>query len=152
MLEASFANRIFENMFANIFHGCEATLARLRQFEENVKSGSGSAEKIERYLALHDQGKPVRPLVAKTVETIEQDARKLLEEGAAYLFNLSVILAEVLTDAKQKVPSLIGNIKMIAGRSNREFLAVLASGQNNLNLFLKIMRNFTDIRQNPAAS
>ncbi len=152
LIEGTFANRIFENMLNNTFYGCEGLYGRLRQLEESLAGGALAVEKIKRFLSLHDQGKPVAPLVNKTVETIEQNVRKLVEEGCGYFYNLNVILGETLEDARQKSPALVSNVKDIAGRANKEYLAALAAGHANLQLFIKIMRNFTEIRENLAAS
>ena len=152
LIEGTFANPVFKNMFNNTYYGCEGLFARLRLLEESLKSGPLAVEKIERFLQLHDQGKPAAPLVNKILEAIEQDVRKLVEEGSGYFYNLSVLMGETLEDARQKTPALISNVKEIAGRTNKEFLAGLASGLANLQIFIKIMRNFTEIRENPAAS
>jgi hypothetical protein len=152
LVEGTFANRIFENMFSNAFYGCEGLLPRMRLLEDALQSGPLAAEKLARFLQLHDQGKPVAPLISKTVEALEQDVRRLVDEGASSFYNLSVIMGETLQDARQQAPALISNVKAIGGRANKEFLAGLASGLTSLQLFIKIMRNFTEIRQNPAAS
>jgi len=152
LVEGAFANRIFENMFSNAFYGCEGLQPRLGLLEEALQSGPLAADKLARFLQLHDQGKPVSPLVTKTVEAVEQDVRKLVEDGATNFYNLSVIISETLQDARQQSPALIGNVKAIGGRANKEFLAGLAAGNSSLKLFIKIMRNFTEIRQSPAAA
>jgi hypothetical protein len=85
------------------------------------------------------------------VETIEQEARKLVDEGSASFYNLSVILEEALQDSGQKIPALIINVRSIAGRANKEYLLGLGSALEKLQLFIRIMRNFSEIRQNPAA-
>jgi hypothetical protein len=100
---------------------------------------------------MHDQGKPVAPLVSKIVDTIEQDVRKLVEEGCNYIQNLNLLVSDLLEDAKQKTPAMISNLKEIAGRP-KDFLAALTAAQSNLQLFIKIMRNFTEIRENVAAA
>jgi hypothetical protein len=152
LIEGSFANRVFENMLTNASYNCEGLLARIERFEEELKSGQAATDKIRNFLRLHDQGKPVLPLVAKAVETIEQEARKLVDEGSASLYNLSVILDEALQDARQKIPALIINVRSIAGRTNKEYLLNLGSALGELQLFIRIMRNFSEIRQNPAAA
>jgi hypothetical protein len=151
LVEGTFANRVFENMLTNASYNCEGLLARIERFEEELKSGPAATDKIRNYLRLHDQGKPMLPLVAKAVETIEQEARKLVDEGSASFYNLSVILEEALQDSGQKIPALIINVRSIAGRANKEYLLGLGSALEKLQLFIRIMRNFSEIRQNPAA-
>jgi hypothetical protein len=138
-------------MLTNASYNCEGLLARIERFEEELKSGPAATDKIRNYLRLHDQSKPMLPLVAKAVETIEQEARKLVDEGSASFYNLSVILEEALQDSGQKIPALIINVRSIAGRANKEYLLGLGSALEKLQLFIRIMRNFSEIRQNPAA-
>jgi len=152
LVEGTFASKMVDLRFNNTFYACEGLGARLRQLEESLQSGSLATDKLVKFLQMHDQGKPVAPLVAKTLETIEQEVRKLVEEGCAYFYNLNLLVSDLLEDAKQKAPALITNFKEIAGRPNKEFLAGLAASHLNLQLFIKIMRNFTEIRENPAAA
>jgi hypothetical protein len=141
-----------ELRFNNTYYDCEGLYARLRQLEESLQSGPLAAEKLTKFLQMHDQGKPVAPLVSKVVDTIEQDVRKLVEEGSNYIQNLNLLVSDLLEDAKQKTPAMISNLKEIAGRPSKDFLAALAAAQSNLQLFIKVMRNFTEIRENVAAA
>ncbi len=152
LVEGTFASKMIDLRFNNTFYACEGLGARLRQLEESLQSGPLAADKLGKFLQMHDQGKPVAPLVAKTVEAIEQDVRKLVEEGCAYFYNLNLLVSDLLEDSGQKAPALITNVKEIAGRPNKDFLAAIASAHLNLQLFIKIMRNFTEIRESPAAA
>jgi len=152
LIEGTFGDKFIELRFNNTFYGCEGLYARLRHLEESLQSGPLATEKLTKFLQMHDQGKPVAPLVAKTVESIEQDVRRLVDESCGYFYNLDVLLGELLEDAKQKAPAMISNLKEIAGRPNKEFLAAMAASQANLQLFIRIMRNFTEIRENAAAA
>lgn len=152
LVEGTFANRIFENMCNDNLHRCEELHARLLELEENLRGGAAGGEKLSRFLQLHDQGKPVAPLVVKTVDAVEASVRRLVDEGSAFFYNLSVLLGEVLHDARQKAPALVINVRGIAGRANKEYLAALDSCLGSLKLFIKVMRNFTDIRESAAAS
>jgi hypothetical protein len=53
---------------------------------------------------------------------------------------------------EQKAPAMITNLKELAGRPNKDFLAAMAASQASLQLFIRIMRNFTEIRENVAAA
>jgi hypothetical protein len=152
LVEGTFATKMIDLRFNNTFYACEGLGARLRELEESLVGGSLGADKLGKFLQMHDQGKPAAPLVAKTVETIEHEVRKLVEEGCNYFYNLNLLVGDLLEDAKQKAPALITNLKEIAGRPNKDFLAGIAAGHLYLQLFIKIMRNFTEIRENPAAA
>jgi hypothetical protein len=152
LIEGTFGDKFIELRFNNTFYGCEGLYARLRQLEESLEHGPLATEKLTKFLQMHDQGKPVAPLVAKTVESIEQEVRRLVDEGCGYFYNLNVLLDELLEDAKQKAPAMITNLKELAGRPNKDFLAAMAASQASLQLFIRIMRNFTEIRENAAAA
>ena len=79
LIEGSFANRIFENMLTSTAYSCEGLIGRIQRFEEELRSGQSAIDKIQKYLQLHDQGKTVLPLAAKAVESIEHEARKLVD-------------------------------------------------------------------------
>jgi hypothetical protein len=152
LVEGTFASKMIDLRFNNTFYACEGLAARLLQLEESLQSGSLAADKLAKFLQMHDQGRPVAPLVSKTVEAIEQEVRKLVEEGCAHFYNLNLLVSDLLEDARQKAPALITNVKEIAGRPNKDFLAGIAAAHLNLQLFIKIMRNFTEIRESPAAA
>jgi hypothetical protein len=147
LVEGTFASKMVDLRLNNTFYSCDGLGPRLRQLEESMQHGS-----LAKFLQMHDQGRPVAPLVAKTVDSIEQDVRKLVEEGCAYFYNLALLVGDLLEDARQKAPTLISNIKEIAARPNKDFLAGLATSHQSLQLFIKIMRNFTELRENPAAA
>jgi hypothetical protein len=152
LVEGTFASKMIDLRFNNTFYSCEGLAARLQQLEESLHGGSLATDKLSKFLQMHDQGRPVGPLVSKTVETIEQEVRKLVEESCAHFYNLALLVSDLLEDARQKAPALITNVKEIAGRTNKDLLAGIAAAHLNLQLFIKIMRNFTEIRESPAAA
>ena len=78
-----------------------------------------------------------------TPEVTLSNHGKLVEDGASLFHNLSVVLLEILNDAKQKNPAQISNIKSLGGRKSQEHLTRLADAQNYLGLFTRIMGAFT---------
>ncbi len=152
VVEGTFGSKMINLRFNNTFYACEGLAARLRELEESLQTGSLATDKLGKFLQMHDQGKPVAPLVSKIVESVEQDVRKLVEEGCAYFYNLNLLVSDLLEDARQKAPALITNVKEIAGRPNKDFLAGIAAAHLSLQLFIKIMRNFTEIRESPAVA
>ncbi len=148
IVEGKFENKIFQNMFTNTFFQCEAMMGKIQQFEEWLHgSGPQSVTKLPKYIELLDKGKPVHSMVASVLETIDEESRKLVNEGANCFYNLCVILLEILNDAKQKTPAQIQNIKFLSGKKTQEYLNLLSRGYDNLYLFTKIMKNFTTIKQ-----
>jgi len=148
IVEGKFENRIFQNMFTNTFFGCEALMQKILQVEESLKdTGPLSVKKLRHFLQLYMQGKPVHNIVGKLCDGIETALRKLLEEGASLFYNLCVLLLEVIDDARQKTPEHVANIKSLGGSGNDQYLAALSRGYDNLYLFVRIIKNFTPVRQ-----
>jgi hypothetical protein len=148
IVEGKFENRIFQNMFTNTYFQCDGMEGKISQFEEELQgSGTQSFKKLQKYIELLDQGKPVHNMVTTVLDTIDKKSKSLVEEGANCFYNLCVILLEILNDAKLKTPVQVSNIKSLSGAKSQEYLARVAAGYNNLYLFSKIMKNFTTIKQ-----
>lgn len=148
VVEGYFEDKFFKTTLSSTFYGSEALIDKIRQFEEDL-SGSGhiTITNINKYLDNHNKGKPVTTALNKLVETIDFQADSLVSEGANLLFNLGNHLYRILIDAKQSAPIEVTNIKVIKGVNNREFLKYLSDGYNDIKRFVKIISNFTVIRQ-----
>jgi len=148
MVEGHYANKIFHNLMTNTYYGCEKVPERIREFEEDLQgSGKVSLKVIHKYLDLHDQGKPAHVVLSKLLDSIDTQAEDILEESANLLHNLSVLLRDIVKDANQKEPTQISNIHQLGGKNNKEFLSYLGLGNSTLERFIKIIRNFTKIRE-----
>lgn len=148
VLEGYFEDKLFETTFSSTFHGSEALIDKISQFEEDL-SGSGhiTVANINKYLDNHNKGKPVSTALNKLVETIDFRAGSLVNQGANLLFNLGNHLYRILVDAKQSSPIEVTNIKVIRGINNREFLKDLADGYDDIKHFINIISHFTVIHQ-----
>ncbi len=148
VLEGYFEDKLFETTFSSTFHGSDALIDKISQFEEDL-SGSGqiTVANVNKYLDNHNEGKPVSTALNKLVETIDFRAGSLISEGANLLFNLGNHLYRILVDAKQSSPIEVTNIKVIGGINNREFLKDLADGYDDIKHFINIISHFTIIHQ-----
>jgi hypothetical protein len=148
IVEGKFENRIFQNMFTNTFFGCEGLMQKFVQLEENLNdTGPLSVKKLRHFLQMYQEGKPVQNIVAKQCEGIEKSLRRLLDEGANLFYNLCILLLEILNDTRQKTPEHVANIKSMAGSANEQFVASLSKGYDSLYLFVRIIKNFAQVRQ-----
>ena len=148
VVEGKFENRIFQNMFTDTFFRCEGLMEKIVQTEEELQgSGALSVKKLQHFVQMYSQGKPVHNIVAKFCEGIEKALRELLDEGASLLYNLSVLLLEILNDTRQKNPQRVANIRSLGGGTNEQYLAALSAGYDNLYLFVKVIKNFARVRQ-----
>jgi hypothetical protein len=148
IVEGKFDNRIFQNMFTNTYFGCEGLAQKIAQFEEGLKdAGPLSVAKLQHFLQLYEQGKPVHNIVGKICDAIEGAMGKLVQEGANLFYNLSVLLLEVLNDARLKAPEHVTNLKFLGGSGNSDYLARLAAAHDDLHLFVTIIKNFVRVQQ-----
>ena len=148
VLEGYFEDKLFETTFSSTFHGSDALIDKISQFEEDLNgSGHITVANINNYLDNHNKGKPVSAALNKLVETIDFRAESLVGQGANLLFNLGNHLYRVLVDTKQNSPIEVTNIKVIRGINNREFLKDLADGYDNIKRFINIISHFTVIHQ-----
>ena len=148
IVEGKFENRVFQNMFTDTFFGCEALMGKILQLEESLRdTGPLSVKKLRHFLQLYTQGKPVHNIVGKLCDAIETALRKLLEEGVSRFYNLHLHLLEVIDDSRKKTPERVANIKTLGGGGNDQYLATLSRGYESLFLFVKIIKNFTTVRQ-----
>jgi hypothetical protein len=144
IVEGKFENKIFQNMFTNAFFNCETTMAKIESFEQTLTT---AVKKLQKYLELLEQGKPVYSVVTGLLETIDEDSRRLVEEGANAFYNLCTLLKEILQDTQAKTPAHISNIKTLPGRRAQEYFNQLASGQGYLSVFARIIQNYAPITQ-----
>jgi len=148
VVEGYFEDKLFETTFSSTFHGSDAIIDKISQFEEDLNgSGHITVANINKYLDNHNEGKPVSAALNKLVETIDFRADSLVGQGANLLFNLGNHLYRILVDAKQSSPIEVTNIKVIRGINNREFLKDLADGYDDIKRFIKIISHFTVIHQ-----
>ncbi|MBA7527553.1 hypothetical protein ES705_19729 [subsurface metagenome] len=148
VVEGYFEDKLFETTFSSTFHGSEALIDMINQFEEDLNgSGHITVTNINKYLDNHNKGKPVSAALNKLVETINFRAGSLVGQGANLLFNLGNHLYRILLDAKQSSPVEVTNIKVIRGINNREFLKDLVDGYDDIKHFVNIISHFTVIHQ-----
>jgi hypothetical protein len=148
VVEGYFEDKHFETTFSSTFHGSDALIDKISQFEVDLNgSGHITVANINKYLDNHNKGKPVSAALNKLVETIDFRTESLIGQGANLLFNLGNHLYRILVDAKQSSPIEVTNIKVIRGINNREFLKDLADGYDDIKRFINIISHFTVIHQ-----
>ena len=80
------------------------------------------------------------------VNSINDDAHKVLQEICTSLSSLSRELGELLADAKKPSSEIISNLKVLMMSSrNRDNTNFLEANYANWNIFFEIMKNYVII-------
>lgn len=147
IVEGFFENKQFQNNISNVYHQCDHTYERILAFEEELNgSGRHSVTLLRRYLHEKKRKSNVSEIVARIVEAVDKEAKELVEGETNRYFTLGSLMLDVVNDYKRRTPELISNIKAIGGQQNRELLASVASGYNDVVRLVRIMKHFTIIR------
>ena len=144
--EGVFGDRTFQHSLVEAFRGCEALREKFEAFELGLKSEDpASSRALREHLQRLGLGKPLSPAAGRTVEAIDERARRLLEEGAAVVFNLGGLLFGLLNDLKTGGAERVKNLRSIGGARNRELLEGLAQGYGAIRGFVQIIGHFTSL-------
>ncbi len=148
LVEGFFENKMFQNTLSNAYHACSEILSNISKFEEEVKGeGKYSINGIKKYLASEATKEKAKPIVKRLIDGIDAKALSIIEESTNSYYKLATTLTEILNDFKQNSPTYISNIKVIGGIKNREFIASLVNDYNDIVKLIRIMKNFTIIRE-----
>ncbi len=144
--EGGVEDRALHQTLNDSFYGCEGVREKIETFEDGLRSADPvSAQALREQMERHAQGKPAAAAVNRIVEAIDEQARRIVEEGAAAFFHLGSLLYGLLNDAKASGSERVKNIRTIGGAHNREFLAGLAQGYAAIRSFVQIMGHFTPL-------
>ncbi len=148
LVEGYYDNKTFQNNMANVFFQCEHSNERFTQFEEQLTSNQRvSIIAMKRYIEEARRGKDVQVFLTKFADTVNARAREILE-NETNLFNMMAdALFDVLSDFKRSSPELITNIRTLGAGKNRDLMHAVNAGYNDIQRLVKIMRNFTIVRQ-----
>ncbi len=147
LVEGYFENKAYQNNLANILYQCDRTAGRIAAFEESL-SGTGrvSIASVRRYVEEMRHGKDIMPFLSKLVDEINYRAREICEDEAGLFQMLGTAIGELLTDYRRSSPDLVTNIRNLGGVRNRDIIASLGDAKRRIDIFVRIMRNFTFVK------
>ncbi|NLJ45224.1 MAG: hypothetical protein GX430_01505 [Treponema sp.] len=147
LVEGYFDNKGFQNNLANIIYQCERSAGRIDEFEASLRgNGRISIVAMKRYVEEMRRGKDVSQFLNRLVDAINQRAREICEDETRLFQMLGEAMGDLLTDYRRPSPDLVTNIRTLGGARNKEILGQVAEGKRQLDILLRIMRNFTYIR------
>ncbi len=148
LLEGFFENKMFQNTLSNAYHACSNILPDINKFEEEINGeGKYSIKGIKKYLTSETTKEKAKPIIKRLIDGIDARALSIIDNATNSYYKLATTLTEILNDFKQNSPTYISNIKVIGGVKNREFIASLVNDYNDIVKLIRIMKNFTIIKE-----
>jgi hypothetical protein len=153
LVDGYFEDRQWQEALSSTLFACDNIMQRIRDFEAEFRHGGRfSVRLIHGFLDHHEKGQTnVAAQLGKLVRAINDEARRVLEEGAALFLRLAGYLRDVLNDYKSKAPRHVSNIRVIGGDINSVFIKRLLDSYNDMRRLVQIMKNFTVVDEKKAA-
>jgi hypothetical protein len=147
LVEGYFDNKAFQNNLANILYQCERSGGRIVEFETLLRGdGRISLVSMNRYIEEMRRGKDIASFLGRLVDAINDKAREIVEDETSLYAMLGESLGDLLSDFKRSSPDIVTNIRTLGGGLNRELIAHLLGGRERIAILVKIMRNFTFVK------
>lgn len=147
VIEGFFENPNVKSEFSAVVYASMESAENIKAFEESFKKdGKNDIAIIQGYISdSHKNAEFIKNLQA-TVDTINNEAHRLVQEETTSLVSLYSLLTGVLTDAKKASPDTINNIKILLGSSrHRDHTEFLEKSMGMWQVFMDIMKNYAII-------
>ncbi len=147
LVEGYFDNKSYQNNLANILFQCDRTGSRITGFEKSLRNDNRiSMGAVKRYVDEMRHGKDILVFLNRIVDEINFNAREICEDETGLFQMLSDATGELLADYKKSAPQLVTNIRTLGGLRNREIMGAIMESKQKLDMFIRIMRNFSIIK------
>lgn len=141
-----FESMEFKQNLSEAYSGCEDITGDINRFEEDITGvGTFSITALHELLNRHRLGEKVTMEINKIVDTLNNRVKKIVDDGTSHFYRLASLLKDVLDDHRSTKLTYVSNIRVIAGRGNRDFIAVLRHACNDIVKFVRIVRHFAVI-------
>jgi hypothetical protein len=151
LVEGYFDNKGFQNNLANILYQCERSAGRVLDFENQMRgNGRISIVAMKRYIEEMRRGKDIGQFLTRLVDAINDRAHEIVEDEAGLFAMLGEALGDLVADSRRSGPDLVTNIRTLGGGRNREIIAQIQTGRERILVLVKIMRNFTLVKNTQA--
>ena len=147
VIEGFFENNNVKSEFSGIVYASAESAGNIAAFEESFKrDGKNDLAIIQGFINdSHRNAEFIKNLQA-TVDSINNEAHRLVQDETTNIVSLYWLLGEVLTDSKKASPDTIANIKVLLGSSrNRDHTEFLEKSLGKWQVFIDIMKNYAII-------
>ena len=147
VIEGFFNNPAYKSNFSSIVFAAINAEKEIQDFETSFGADKKhSIAVLESYIKDSKKDKDFFKKLEKMVESINDDAHRVLQAQCTNLNSLSRQLGELLADAKKPSSEIISNLKVLMMSSrNRDNTNFLESNYQNWNIFFEIMKNYVII-------
>ncbi len=147
VIEGFFNNPAYKTNFSSIVFAAINADKEILDFEASFGADKKhSIAVLESYIKDSKKDKDFFKKLEKMVQSINDDAHKVLQAQCTNLNSLSRQLGELLADAKKPSSEIISNLKVLMMSSrNRDNTNFLEASYANWNIFFEIMKNYVII-------
>ena len=147
VIEGFFNNPAYKSSFSSIVFAAINAEKEIQEFEASFGADKKhSIAVLESYIKDSKKDKDFFKKLEKMVQSINDDAHKVLQEQCTNLSSLSRQLGELLADAKKPSSEIISNLKVLMMSSrNRDNTNFLEANYEKWNIFFEIMKNYVII-------
>ena len=147
VIEGFFNNPAYKSSFSSIVFAAINADKDIVEFEESFGADKKhSIAVLESYIKDSKKDKDFFKKLEKMVQSINDDAHKVLQAECTNLSSLSRQLGELLADAKKPSSEIISNLKVLMMSSrNRDNTNFLEANYEKWNIFFEIMKNYVII-------
>ena len=147
VIEGFFNNPAYKSNFSSIVFSAINAEKEILEFEESFGADKKhSIAVLESYIKDSKKDKDFFKKLEKMVQSINDDAHKVLQAVCTSLASLSRQLGELLADAKKPSSEIISNLKVLMMSSrNRDNTNFLEANYEKWNIFFEIMKNYVII-------
>jgi hypothetical protein len=147
VIEGFFNNPAYKSSFSSIVFAAINAEKDIQEFESSFGADKKhSIAVLESYIKDSKKDKDFFKKLEKMVQSINDDAHKVLQAQCTNLSSLSRQLGELLADAKKPSSEIISNLKVLMMSSrNRDNTNFLEANYEKWNIFFEIMKNYVII-------
>lgn len=147
VIEGFFANSEYKTEFSTLIYSCGEIAGEIAAFEKSFeRNATNDTAVLLGFIRDSHKNADFLTRLASSVDTINEQAHRLIQESARKINLLTANVGEVIIDAKKSKADAITNIRVLLNSSrNREAAETLDQQFDSWKLFLEVMKNYVII-------
>lgn len=147
IVEGFFNNSEYKTEFSQAVFAATETQENINAFEDSFgREKRNDQELISGYIQDSHKNPDFMKDLTKMVDTINVEAKNLIQKEANVIFNLTMKVQDIVSDTKKASPDTISNIKVLASSSrNRDAFDAMEKNFSVWKNFLNVIKNYVII-------
>lgn len=147
VIEGFFNNPTYKSDFSSAVYACNDSAGRIDKFEKSfARNGQFDEAVITGLIRDSHKDNDFALKLRDMVKTIDEQAKKTVQAEASNIYELYVLINEILIDSKKPNPDSISNLKVLMASSrNRDGSSLLDQQFSSWKIYLEIMKNYAII-------